>query len=380
MQEWWTGSPRGDRRRDDRVRDGDRQGRRPLRLPLQPAEEPRVVLAGDRPRRPRRRRRASASCSRAPTTCRRSRTSPSATRRRARRSPACSPRCSTHPVGARVRRLRVRALRAPRRAPARAEDGPHLPRARRRAPAGDAVLRGLPAAPARRGVARGRLRPLRRRRAPASCAAWSRPARRAGSGRRSRPTTRRRRSARSAAGSSQRSSTSSSRASSSCKPAEARQRYTLLARPDSERRARRAAARALRAARAGRDRADRGACSRSSRTTAARCGALVGYFGETRDRAVRALHPLPRPAAPSGFPSRSRNRRSRRASTPARSRRCAPRHPDALGRREAAGALPRAGSRARRRRRAKLTRDPLFGSLADRRFADVLGWCESAAA
>ena len=55
MQEWWTGSRGGDRGRDDRVRDGDRQGRRPLRLPLQPAQEPRVVLAGDRARRPRRR-------------------------------------------------------------------------------------------------------------------------------------------------------------------------------------------------------------------------------------------------------------------------------------------------------------------------------------
>ena len=28
--------------------------------------------------------------------------------------------------------------------------------------------------------------------------------------------------------------------------------------------------------------------------------------------------------------------------------------------------------------RAKLTREPLFGSLADRRFADVLAWCEQA--
>ena len=43
------------RRRDDRVRDGHRQGRRPLRLPPQPAEGARVVLPGDRPRRPRRR-------------------------------------------------------------------------------------------------------------------------------------------------------------------------------------------------------------------------------------------------------------------------------------------------------------------------------------
>jgi hypothetical protein len=29
--------------------------------------------------------------------------------------------------------------------------------------------------------------------------------------------------------------------------------------------------------------------------------------------------------------------------------------------------------------RAKLTRDPLFGSLADRRFSDVLAWCDPTA-
>ncbi len=28
--------------------------------------------------------------------------------------------------------------------------------------------------------------------------------------------------------------------------------------------------------------------------------------------------------------------------------------------------------------RARLTREPIFGSLADRRFADVLAWCETA--
>ena len=45
-------------------------------------------------------RRASASCSPARTTCPRSRTSPSATRRRGRRWPACSRMCSQQPVGA----------------------------------------------------------------------------------------------------------------------------------------------------------------------------------------------------------------------------------------------------------------------------------------
>jgi hypothetical protein len=28
----------------------------------------------------------------------------------------------------------------------------------------------------------------------------------------------------------------------------------------------------------------------------------------------------------------------------------------------------------------KLSRDPLFGSLAERRFADVLAWCETTVA
>ncbi len=70
------------RRGDDRLRDGHRQGRRPLRVPPEPAEGARVVLAGDRARGPRRGSQASASCSPAATTYRRSRTSPTATRRR----------------------------------------------------------------------------------------------------------------------------------------------------------------------------------------------------------------------------------------------------------------------------------------------------------
>ena len=90
VQEWWTALGRERGRRDDRVRHGDRQGRRPLRLPLQPAEGPRVVLAGDRPRRARRRAVDLRASSRAATTCRRSRTSRSATRRPPTRSQACS--------------------------------------------------------------------------------------------------------------------------------------------------------------------------------------------------------------------------------------------------------------------------------------------------
>ena len=164
VQEWWSALARRDRRRDDRLRDGDRQGGRPLRLPLQPAEEPRVVLAGDRPGRPRRRRRASASCSRARTTCRRSRTSPTATRRRARRSRACSRRCSGTPS---ARSSRSRSTSSPCATTcARSCSGRPSPTWSSTACSGRGrLLRRLPAAAARRRVARGRLPPLRRSRA-----------------------------------------------------------------------------------------------------------------------------------------------------------------------------------------------------------------------
>ena len=144
------------RRCHDRVRHGHRQGRRPLRLPLQPAQGARVVLAGDRPRRARRGRRRSASSSRAPTTSPRSRTSPTATRPRGRRSPACSTRCS-----------RTRTARSSPSAeyelsgrfdvrPLVLQDDPHLPRAGGLAPSGNAVLRGLQLPPAERVARRGR--------------------------------------------------------------------------------------------------------------------------------------------------------------------------------------------------------------------------------
>ena len=208
----------GDRRRDDRVRDGDRQGRRPLRLPLQPAEEPRVVLAGDRARRPRRRAESICELFACPDDV------PTLENFAFGDTPTREALAGLladvleHPVGAEFAVSEYELSDAPRPAPARAEDGAHLPRARRRAPAGNAVLRGLPAASARRGVARGRLRPLRRvaRRVPA-------PRRRDGQDGADLDDARARRrgggsSARSAAGSWRRSSTSTSRASSSCNP------------------------------------------------------------------------------------------------------------------------------------------------------------------
>ena len=51
-------------------------------------------------------------------------------------------------------------------------------------------------------------------------------------------------------------------------------------------------------------------------------------------------------------------------------------HPGALGTpRQQARFL--AGITSPATTRAKLTRDRLFGSLAERRFADILAWCES---
>ena len=90
--------------------------------------------------------RARASCSRAPTTCRRSRTSPTATRRPAAALAGLIDGDVRARAGRGVRRLRVRPLGTPRRAAARAQDGADVPRARRAAPPGHAVLRRLPAA------------------------------------------------------------------------------------------------------------------------------------------------------------------------------------------------------------------------------------------
>jgi ATP-dependent DNA helicase RecQ len=54
-------------------------------------------------------------------------------------------------------------------------------------------------------------------------------------------------------------------------------------------------------------------------------------------------------------------------------------HPGALGApRQQARFL--AGITSPATSRAKLTRDPLFGSLADRRFGDLLAWCQSTVA
>src|SRR4051812_1275427 len=103
-------------------------------------------------------------------------------------------------------------------------------------------------------------------------------------------------------------------------------------------------------------------------------GLLVGYFGETRTEPCgHCSHcltgraqglPEPEPKAPIES-SVSEALAALRTL-----------HPDALGApRQAARFLTGITSPATSR--AKLTRDQLFGSLAERRFADVLAWCEA---
>ena len=270
------------RRRDDRLRHGHRQGRRPLRLPLQPAEEPRDLLPGDRPRRPRRRAEHAASCSRARTTSRRSRTSPTATRRPARRSPACSRRCSgttrarefavsEYDLSARhdVRPLVLKTLLTYLELDGMLRQGTPFYAGYRLRPIGE--------------LARRRLRPLRLRRARTSSPRSSRPARRAalwtthrpGGGRR-----RARRGARADRHGARR--TSSSRASSSCRPPTSRQRYTLLAHPASTGELlARLAERFDRREQAETARVGAGARARHARRLPD-ANELAAYFGETR--------------------------------------------------------------------------------------------------
>ena len=239
-----------------------------------------------------------------------------------------------------VRRLRVRALRAPRPAPARAQDGPHLPRARRRAQTGNALLRGLPAAPARRASFEdvfGRFDESR--------AGFLR--RLIASGKTGRTWTTLAPDDAAAALGEERSRIVAAleyldqQGLVELQPAEVRQRYTLTRPPG------------LRGA------SSSSACSSASPAASAseterienvlslvthdgcQVRALVGYFGETRAEPLRALQPLPDRATRSSFPSPSRSRRSRRASS-VDGPRGAARWPSRRARHaETAGAIPR---------------------------------------
>ena len=145
VQEWWAASEQRHRGRDDRLRHGHRQGRRALRLPLQPAQGPRELRPGDRPRRARRRA-VGVRAARLPR--RRARARELRLRRHAepRGARGAARRAARGRAGRRARRRRVRRLDALRRAPARPQDAAHLPRARGAPAPGHAVLRRLSAA------------------------------------------------------------------------------------------------------------------------------------------------------------------------------------------------------------------------------------------
>ena len=157
-------------------------------------------------------------------------------------------------------------------------------------------------------------------------------------------------------------------------PAELRQRYTLCARPGSqaehidsllERFARREQAETARI----------GNVLALVTHDGCQVRALVGYFGETRTvpcghcshcltgRAQQLPESEPMPPIDTSV--------SADALASLRGR-----HPDALGTpRQRARFL--SGITSPAASRVKLSRDPLFGSLAERRFADVLAWCET---
>jgi ATP-dependent DNA helicase RecQ len=157
-------------------------------------------------------------------------------------------------------------------------------------------------------------------------------------------------------------------------PAELRQRYTLLVRPDSEGEL----VDRLLERFARRERAETGRIGDVlALVTHDGCQvrALVGYFGETRTepcghcshcltgRAQQLPEPEPQPPIDESVS----------LATLAALR---DGHPEALRTpRQQARFL--AGITSPATSRARLTKDPLFGSLAERRFAEVLAWCEA---
>ena len=154
--------------------------------------------------------------------------------------------------------------------------------------------------------------------------------------------------------------------------AELRQRYTVTARPDPE--SELLESLLERYARRERSEVER---IQSVLTLVTHDGcqvrALVGYFGETRgERCEHCSYCLNGHALelPQPVPSPPIEARVDAALAALRSS-----HPEAIGApRQRARFL--SGITSPATSRAKLTRDPLFGSLAERRFADVLAWCE----
>jgi ATP-dependent DNA helicase RecQ len=159
-------------------------------------------------------------------------------------------------------------------------------------------------------------------------------------------------------------------------PAELRQRYTVRSRPDSESElADRLLERFARRERAETARVEN-VLALVTHDGCQVC-ALVGYFGETRTEgcghcshcltghAQQLLPPEPKPPLETILEADALAELTTR-------------HPEPL-------ATPRQQARflcgitSPATTRAKLTKDPLFGSLAERRFADVLAWCEARA-
>jgi ATP-dependent DNA helicase RecQ len=158
-------------------------------------------------------------------------------------------------------------------------------------------------------------------------------------------------------------------------PADVRQRHTVLARPDSDPElVERLVERFARRERAETDRIQ----TVLALVTHDGCqvNALVGYFGETRTEPcghcsyclTGHTQRLPEPQPPIAI---GLDVAALAAITDG--------YPEALGTaRQQARFL--AGITSPATTRAKLTRDPLFGSLAERRFAEILAWCRSRAA
>ena len=157
-------------------------------------------------------------------------------------------------------------------------------------------------------------------------------------------------------------------------PAEVRQRYTILALPGSAAEI----VESLLERFARRERAETGRIDDVlALVTHDGCQvcSLVGYFGETRTEPCRHCShcltgraqqlPVAEPKPPIEASIDADALASLRS-----------RHPDALtGPRQQARFL--AGITSPATTRAKLTRDPLFGSLSERRFSDVLAWSEA---
>jgi ATP-dependent DNA helicase RecQ len=160
------------------------------------------------------------------------------------------------------------------------------------------------------------------------------------------------------------------------KAADARQRFTLLARPDSfDELVARLAERFER-----RERAETGRIQRVLDLVAqdgCQVNALVAYFGEQR------MQPCGHctfclTGVPQRLPPRDPEPALDAQLDPARLRQLRAAHPDAL-------ATPRqlarflCGISSPAAARAKLTREPLFAAAAERRFAAVLRWCDALA-